>query len=75
MATRAPTAPTMSISTSTSAFDKVVAKSSQYAFEFDNVSYNPTIPTPEPSTMLIGGAGLLLAFFAKRRSRRTASAA
>jgi hypothetical protein len=61
--------------TGTDAFDKVVAKSSQYAFEFDNVSYNPTVPTPEPSTMLIGGAGLLVACFAKRRGRRTASAA
>ena len=42
------------------AFDKVVAKSSQYAFEFDNVAYGVV---PEPTT-LISGALLLLPFAA-----------
>ncbi len=42
---------------STFGFDKVVASSSSYAFEFDNVAFNST-PVPEPSTYV---AGLLLA--------------
>jgi hypothetical protein len=34
---------------STVAFDRVVARSSQYAFEFDNVAYNNTaVPSPAP---------------------------
>jgi hypothetical protein len=45
---------------STLGFDKVVATSSQYAFEFDNVAYSTT-PVPEPTTM-IAGALLLLPF-------------
>ena len=47
--------------TSTDSFDKVVATSSSYAFEFDNVSYNPTA-VPEPSSFalaLIGGLGVI----------------
>ena len=47
--------------TSTDSFDKVIATSSSYAFEFDNVAYNPTA-VPEPSSFilaLIGGAGAL----------------
>jgi hypothetical protein len=39
------------------AFNKVVAKSTSYAFEFDNVAFNTT-PVPEPSTYV---AGALLA--------------
>lgn len=48
---------------STLAFDRVVAKSSQYAFEFDNVAYNPTSTVPEPGTLALFGtliAGLAL---------------
>jgi len=45
---------------STLPFDTVVATSSQYAFEFDNVAYNTTT-VPEPTTM-IAGALLLLPF-------------
>lgn len=45
------------------AFDRVVAKSTQYAFEFDNVAYNPTSTVPEPGTLALFGtlvAGLAL---------------
>jgi len=40
------------------AFDKVIASSTQYAFEFDNVAYSAV---PEPTTM-VAGALLLLPF-------------
>lgn len=49
--------------TSTESFNTVVATSSQYAFEFDNVAYGPTA-VPEPSSFVlaslaaIGGLGL-----------------
>ena len=46
---------------SSESFNKVVATSSAYAFEFDNVAYNPTA-VPEPSTFMlaiIGGLGAL----------------
>jgi hypothetical protein len=37
------------------AFTKVVATSTKYAFEFDNVAYNETnVVVPEPSTILAG---------------------
>ncbi len=45
--------------TSTQSFNTVVATSSSYAFEFDNVAYNATA-VPEPSSLvlsLIGGMG------------------
>ncbi len=47
---------------STLPFTYAVATSSQYAFEFDNVAFNPTPASlvPEPSTSLVaivGGAG------------------
>lgn len=51
-------------------FRKVVATSSQHAFEIDNISYNPTnpnIPTPEPLTLSLFGAGLAGLGFARRR--------
>ncbi len=45
---------------STLSFTSVVATSSQYAFEFDNVAYNSTqIPVPEPSTSLVAIVGAL----------------
>ena len=49
-------------------FNKVVASSSGYAFEFDNVAYNPT-SVPEPATLGLVGLGLLGAAAARRRQR------
>ena len=58
---------------STLPFDTVVASSSAYAFEFDNVAYNTTQVVPEPTTVL-AGALLLLPFGAStiRNLRRKA---
>lgn len=50
-------------------FDKVVATSSQYAFEFDNVAFNPTNPVPEPASLVLLGMGLLGAGCARRKRR------
>ena len=48
--------------TTDTAFDRVVASSSQYAFEFDNVAFKNTVnPVPEPST-IFAGALLLMPF-------------
>ena len=54
---------------STLSFTTVVATSSQYAFEFDNVAFNATSVVPEPATIFLFGAGLLgLGFIGVRRS-------
>lgn len=53
--------------TSDTFFNKVVAKSSNYAFEFDDVAYNPTIPSPEPITLSLFGAGLAGLGLVRRR--------
>jgi hypothetical protein len=47
---------------STLGFDRVVALSSDYAFELDNVAFNPTNPNnpvPEPLTIGLLGLGIL----------------
>jgi hypothetical protein len=53
-------------------YRKVVATSSQHAFEIDNISYNPTnpnIPTPEPITLSLFGAGLAGLGLSRRRRK------
>jgi hypothetical protein len=47
---------------STESFDRVVATSSQYAFEFDNVAFN-SAAVPEPSSAVLSFIGGLGAFF------------
>jgi hypothetical protein len=56
---------------STLGFDKVVATSSNYAFEFDNVAYSQFALVPEPGTMIIWSAfaGLGLVGARRRRNR------
>lgn len=58
--------------TSDSPFDTVIATSSQYAFEFDNIAFNPTDPfqpVPEPGSLMLLGSSLL-GLSAKLRRRR-----
>jgi hypothetical protein len=52
-------------------FDKVVATSSSYAFEFDNVAYNVS-SVPEPSSFVLALVAALgmLPYYKRRRSRR-----
>lgn len=51
------------------AFNRVVASSSQHAFEIDNISFNQTIPSPEPITLSLFGAGLAGLGLARRRRK------
>lgn len=56
---------------STESFDKVVATSSSYAFEFDNVAYNASsVPEPSSWVLAIAGAMGLLPCYIHRRRRR-----
>ena len=62
---------------STLAFDSVVASSTQYAFEFDNVAYSASPQSaggvPEPASLAIWGLGALgCAFAAYRRKKQVA---
>ena len=55
---------------STLGFNKVVATSSQYAFEFDNIAYSQNqFQIPEPGTMIIWSAFAGLGLVAARRRR------
>ena len=60
------------------AFDSVVALSSQYAFEFDNVAYNPISvenhsPVPEPATLALFASALAAFGVFQTRQRRVAA--
>lgn len=52
-------------------FDKVVATSSDFAFEFDNVAYSQS-PIPEPATLLVWSALGCLGIAAYRRHAKRA---
>lgn len=56
---------------STVPFDRIVATSSQYAFEFDNVAYNSSVVhsvgVPEPAALAVLCVGLIGAGVARRR--------
>ena len=62
--------------TASTRFDKVVATSSQFAFEFDNVAYNASaeslLPVPEPISLTIWGLGALGCVVGAYRRRKTA---
>ncbi|MHB1206661.1 MAG: Npun_F0296 family exosortase-dependent surface protein [Rhodospirillaceae bacterium] len=58
---------------STLPFDRVEASSDQYAFEFDNVAYNPTDPLPEPLSLTLIGFGLLGVELTRRRANKMKS--
>lgn len=52
---------------STLPFDAVVALSSQYSFEFDDVAFDSPAPMPEPGTMALLGIGVISLGYARRK--------
>ena len=61
--------------TSSVAFTTIVASSSQYAFELDDLSFNsPAARVPEPTTLAVLGMGLAGFGFAKRHRHGSAAA-
>jgi hypothetical protein len=54
---------------SDTAFNRVSARSSQHAFEIDNISFTQTIPSPEPITLSLFGAGLAGLGLVRRRRK------
>lgn len=50
------------------AFDRVVARSTGYAFELDNVAYNTASPVPEPATLALLASALLGFGLIRRRT-------
>ena len=55
--------------TSATGFNRVVASSTSFAFEFDNVAYRPMPSVPEPGALGLLGAGLVATGLVRRRRR------
>jgi hypothetical protein len=53
---------------STLPFNRVVATSSNYAFEVDNIAFNETT-VPEPASVALVGIGLLAVGWRSRRRK------